>query len=211
MAYLFHEKELPSLISEVPGRERIFFVNQELANIDDMLAGVMHYKKGAASPLSPAQELRALLFHHRPAKPQVETTGGHPSGRAQRYDLHPGQGQAPAARRSSRCSISNGRLPTASRPPSWKAPMPICVGTRKVGKSLGCRPETVRRSNHVIDLHRHQQASAQVDARPGRDDRGAQRGAVRCKGTWSTQPPLASTPATSSMPQAPTPGTSSST
>ena len=28
-----------------------FFVNQELANIDDMLAGVMHYKKDAASPL----------------------------------------------------------------------------------------------------------------------------------------------------------------
>jgi hypothetical protein len=31
MAYIFHENELPSLISEVPGRERIFFVNQELA------------------------------------------------------------------------------------------------------------------------------------------------------------------------------------
>ena len=31
MAYIFHENELPSLISEVPGREQIFFVNQELA------------------------------------------------------------------------------------------------------------------------------------------------------------------------------------
>src|SRR5215472_1494168 len=51
MAYIFKEHELPSLISVVPGRERIFFVNQELAHIDDMLAGVMHYKKGAASPL----------------------------------------------------------------------------------------------------------------------------------------------------------------
>ena len=50
MAYIFKETELPSLISVVPGRERIFFVNQELASIDDMLAGVMHYKKGAASP-----------------------------------------------------------------------------------------------------------------------------------------------------------------
>ena len=50
MAYIFHENELPSLISEVPGRERIFFVNQELAKTDDMQAGVMHYKKGAASP-----------------------------------------------------------------------------------------------------------------------------------------------------------------
>jgi hypothetical protein len=27
MAYIFHENELPSLISEVRGRERIFFVN----------------------------------------------------------------------------------------------------------------------------------------------------------------------------------------
>ena len=51
MAYIFKEGELPSLVSVVPGRERIFFVNQELAGIDDMLAGVMHYKKGAASPL----------------------------------------------------------------------------------------------------------------------------------------------------------------
>jgi mannose-6-phosphate isomerase-like protein (cupin superfamily) len=51
VAYIFKETELPSLISAVPGRERIFFVNQELADIDDMLAGVMHYKKGAASPL----------------------------------------------------------------------------------------------------------------------------------------------------------------
>ncbi|MGA8651459.1 MAG: cupin domain-containing protein [Xanthobacteraceae bacterium] len=51
MAYIFREDELPSLVSVVPGRERIFFVNQELANIDDLLAGVMHYKKDAASPL----------------------------------------------------------------------------------------------------------------------------------------------------------------
>ena len=39
MAYIFKETELPSLISVVPGRERIFFVNQELAKIDDMLKG----------------------------------------------------------------------------------------------------------------------------------------------------------------------------
>lgn len=51
MAYLFKQDELPSLISEVPGRERTFFVNKELTNIDDMLAGVMNYVKGAASPL----------------------------------------------------------------------------------------------------------------------------------------------------------------
>ena len=51
MAYIFKEDELPSLIDAKQARERIFFVNQELANIDDMLAGVMHYKQGAASPL----------------------------------------------------------------------------------------------------------------------------------------------------------------
>src|SRR5579862_6857396 len=50
MAYIFHEDQLPRLVSAVPGRERIFFVNKELANIDDMLAGVMHYKADAASP-----------------------------------------------------------------------------------------------------------------------------------------------------------------
>jgi mannose-6-phosphate isomerase-like protein (cupin superfamily) len=51
MAYIFKESELPSLIDAKAARERIFFVNQEVANIDDMLAGVMHYKKDAASPL----------------------------------------------------------------------------------------------------------------------------------------------------------------
>ena len=50
MAYIFDEHELPKLVSTVPGRERIFFVNKELSAIDHMLAGVMHYKKGASSP-----------------------------------------------------------------------------------------------------------------------------------------------------------------
>jgi mannose-6-phosphate isomerase-like protein (cupin superfamily) len=50
MAYIFHEDELPRLVSAVPGRERTFFVNKELANMDDMLAGIMRYEKGAASP-----------------------------------------------------------------------------------------------------------------------------------------------------------------
>lgn len=50
MAYIFHQDELPRLLSKVPGRERIFFVNKELAGMDDMLAGVMYYKQGAASP-----------------------------------------------------------------------------------------------------------------------------------------------------------------
>ncbi len=50
MAYLFHQDELPKLVSVTPGRERVFFVSKELAGIDDMLAGIMRYRKGASSP-----------------------------------------------------------------------------------------------------------------------------------------------------------------
>ena len=50
MAYIFHQNELPRLVSATPGRERVFFVSKELAGIDDMLAGIMRYKKGASSP-----------------------------------------------------------------------------------------------------------------------------------------------------------------
>jgi mannose-6-phosphate isomerase-like protein (cupin superfamily) len=50
MAYIFHEDKLPRLRSVVPGRERVFFVDKELAKTDDMLAGIMRYKKGTASP-----------------------------------------------------------------------------------------------------------------------------------------------------------------
>jgi mannose-6-phosphate isomerase-like protein (cupin superfamily) len=50
MAYIFHQDELPKLVSVTPGRERVFFVSKELAGMDDMLAGIMRYKKGAASP-----------------------------------------------------------------------------------------------------------------------------------------------------------------
>ncbi len=50
MAYIFHQDELPKLVSVTPGRERVFFVSQELTGIEDMLAGIMRYKKGASSP-----------------------------------------------------------------------------------------------------------------------------------------------------------------
>ena len=50
MAYLFHQDELPKLVSVTPGRERVFFVSKELAGTDDMLAGIMRYRKGASSP-----------------------------------------------------------------------------------------------------------------------------------------------------------------
>ena len=50
MAYIFRQDELPKLRSVVPGRERVFFVSKELAGMDHMLAGIMRYKEGAASP-----------------------------------------------------------------------------------------------------------------------------------------------------------------
>jgi mannose-6-phosphate isomerase-like protein (cupin superfamily) len=50
MAYIFHQDELPKLVSVVPGRERVFFVNKELAGMDNMLAGIMRYSADGASP-----------------------------------------------------------------------------------------------------------------------------------------------------------------
>lgn len=50
MAYIFHQDDLPRLISVTPGRERTFFVNQDLAGIDDVMAGVIRYAEGASSP-----------------------------------------------------------------------------------------------------------------------------------------------------------------
>ena len=50
MAYIFHQDELPKLVSVTPGRERIFFASPELTGMDDMLAGIMRYQKGASSP-----------------------------------------------------------------------------------------------------------------------------------------------------------------
>ena len=50
MAYIFHQDKLPRLEGASGGRVRTFFVNKELTNIDDMLAGVMSYTKGTASP-----------------------------------------------------------------------------------------------------------------------------------------------------------------
>ena len=49
MAYVFKEEELPSLIDAKAMRERIFFVNKELAKIDDMLAGAFLFHHGKAT------------------------------------------------------------------------------------------------------------------------------------------------------------------
>jgi hypothetical protein len=63
MAYIFQEDKLPRLVSVVPGRQYTFFVNKELTNIDDMLAGIMHYVKGVP-PHTISQKLRAFLFYY---------------------------------------------------------------------------------------------------------------------------------------------------
>ena len=62
MGYVFHQDGLPKLISVVPGRERTFFVNKEMTKIDDMLAGVMHYDKGASSPYHFHQNCEHFYF-----------------------------------------------------------------------------------------------------------------------------------------------------
>ena len=59
----------------VPGRERTFFVNKELTNIDDMLAGVMHYKQGASSPYHLHENCEHFYFIME-GKGTVETPEG---------------------------------------------------------------------------------------------------------------------------------------
>lgn len=49
MAYIFDKDELPRLISQVPGRERVFFADKDLTGSDDVLAGVMYYTADARS------------------------------------------------------------------------------------------------------------------------------------------------------------------
>ena len=50
MGYIVHESELERLVSERPGRERVFFVSPALAGTDEFLAGHMAYQPGTASP-----------------------------------------------------------------------------------------------------------------------------------------------------------------
>jgi hypothetical protein len=53
-------------LSVVPGRERVFYVSKELTNMDDMLAGVMYYKKDARIYLGPSET--ASISHAGSAK-----------------------------------------------------------------------------------------------------------------------------------------------
>jgi len=75
MAYIFHQDELPRLVSTVPGRERVFFVSKELTKTDAMLAGIMRYKKGAASPLHQHANCEHFYFIME-GRAAVETTEG---------------------------------------------------------------------------------------------------------------------------------------
>ena len=75
MAYIFHEDELPRLESVVPGRERVFFVSKELTGTDDLLAGIMRYKQGAASPLHYHENCEHFYFIME-GKASVETPEG---------------------------------------------------------------------------------------------------------------------------------------
>jgi mannose-6-phosphate isomerase-like protein (cupin superfamily) len=75
MAYIFHQDQLPRLVSVVPGRERTFFVNKELTNIDDMLAGVMRYMPGGSSPYH-YHEICEHFYFIMEGKGTVETPEG---------------------------------------------------------------------------------------------------------------------------------------
>ena len=75
MAYIFHQDKLPRLEGATGGRVRTFFVNKELTNIDDMLAGVMTYTKGTASPLH-YHEVCEHFYFIIEGNAQVETPEG---------------------------------------------------------------------------------------------------------------------------------------
>jgi mannose-6-phosphate isomerase-like protein (cupin superfamily) len=75
LAYIFHQDKLPRLEGATGGRVRTFFVNKELANIDDMLAGVMTYTKGTASPLH-YHEVCEHFYFIIDGQAQVETPEG---------------------------------------------------------------------------------------------------------------------------------------
>jgi mannose-6-phosphate isomerase-like protein (cupin superfamily) len=46
VGYVFDRETLPKLVAVTPGRERIFFVNPDLAGHRDFLIGVLHYEDG---------------------------------------------------------------------------------------------------------------------------------------------------------------------
>jgi mannose-6-phosphate isomerase-like protein (cupin superfamily) len=75
LAYIFHQDQLPRLEGASGGRVRTFFVNKELTKIDDMLAGVMTYTKGTASPYH-YHEVCEHFYFIMEGNAQVETPEG---------------------------------------------------------------------------------------------------------------------------------------
>ena len=97
MAYIFHQDQLPRLEGASGGRVRTFFVNKELTKIDDMLAGVMTYTKGTASPFH-YHEVCEHFYFIIEGDAQVETPEGiQPVGPGMMI-VHPRRAEAPAAR-----------------------------------------------------------------------------------------------------------------
>ena len=107
-----------------------------------MLAGVMHYKKDAASPLHLHKNCEHFYFIIT-GKATVESDEGvRPVGPGDMISFPPRRsiGCAPP----SRCSTSSSRRPTASRPPFWKALVTTCVGNARTAK-CGSRAEQQKR------------------------------------------------------------------
>ena len=62
MAYLFHQDELPKMVSVTPGRERIFFVSPELAGTETFLAGIIRYKRAGPLPTTFMKTASTFIF-----------------------------------------------------------------------------------------------------------------------------------------------------
>ena len=115
--------------SVVPGRERTFFVNKELTNIDDMLAGVMIYKAHGSSPYH-YHEICEHFYFIMEGQGTVESEEGvRPVGPG---DLVYIPADAKHRLRATRDRPVLFRIPSArivSRPTSWMARRTICAGT----------------------------------------------------------------------------------
>ena len=147
MAYIFHQDDLPRLLSVTPGRERIFFVNKELTGMDDMLAGVMYYKQGVSSPYHLHENCEHFYFIFE-GEASFESEDGI-------RDLRPGDlvfipaEEKHRLRAKTPCSISSSRLPIASRPRSLTEPRTVSCGNARTATS-GCRASVL-----ILHTYRH--------------------------------------------------------
>src|SRR6185437_14042418 len=140
MAYIFHENDLPRLISAVPGRERTFFVNKELTKIDDMLAGVMHYVKGASSPYHLIRIASIFISSWKDKAPSNRSKKRVTWDQAT-WCLFPPRRSIACEPPKHRCSILNFRRRIASSPRFWTEPPTTFAGTASRAAS-GFRPKS---------------------------------------------------------------------